>query len=329
MSAVARTRALVCRRFGPLRDLSFERIPIAPPGPGELRIRVQYVGLNFPDVLLVRGAYQERPPFPFTPGGELSGIVTDVGAGVDVCWRGERVMAITFRGALAEEINVCADRVRRVPPTMSMETAAAFQGVYFTAYYALVLRGCLQSGETLLVLGSSGGVGSAAVQIGRALGATVIGAAGSAEKAEFALAQGAHHAIDYASQSLRDRVRELTDGRGADVVLDPVGGKVFDEAVRAVAWNGRYLVVGFAAGIGSLPANLPLLKGYSLVGVYYGRFREFEPVAAQEAARATEALYEKGLIAPHIGATYPFESAVAALEHLARGDARGKIVVKR
>jgi NADPH2:quinone reductase len=322
------TRAVVCERYGSPAELVLRDVGIAEPGPGEVRVAVHAVGVNFPDALLIRGTYQERPPLPFVPGGEFAGTVVRSGPGVTGWEPGARVMAVTFLGALAAQVNVPATLLCRVPGPMPMTVAAGFLGVYCTAYYALHDVAALRSGETLLVTGASGGVGLAAVQIGRALGARVIAAASSRDKTGFAVANGAQAGIDYTQESLRDRLRDLTGGRGVDVVVDPVGGRVFDEAVRRVGRGGRYVIVGFAGGrIGALPANLPLLKGFAVLGANFALLRDADPERARSIAAAVADLYSDGRIRPHVERSYPLEAVAEALAHVEQGRARGKIVV--
>lgn len=319
---------MLCRRLGPPQVLEPAEVPLPQPAAGQLRIRVEACGINFPDLLLVAGKYQDRPPLPFIPGGEVAGVVDQLGAGVDGFAVGQPVMAATMLGGLAEYAVARARDTDLRPAGLAAETAAAFPGVYGTAWHALVQRGRLQPGETLLVLGAAGGTGSAAVQIGRALGARVLAAAGSAEKLAFLRAQGADAVIDYRDGGLRDAVKGLTGGRGADVVFDPVGGAAFDQASRCVAWNGRLLVVGFASGtIPRFPVNLALLKGYAVVGVYYGRFRDEQPAEAAANMRALLALLEAGRLAPPVDRVFPLEAAASALACLQDRSVRGKVVV--
>jgi NADPH2:quinone reductase len=256
-------KALLCKAFGPADTLVLEDLPSPEPKKNEVLIEVQAAGVNFPDTLIIEGKYQFKPPFPFAPGGEVAGVVKAVGEKVSHLRAGDRVMALTGWGGFAEEVAVPAYNVLPVPKTMDLTTAAAFGMTYGTSMHALKQRANLQPGETLLVLGASGGVGLAAVEIGKSMGAKVIAAASSAEKLEVARTAGADELINYSEQSLKDEVKKLTGGQGVDVIYDPVGGTLFEEAFRSIAWNGRFLVVGFAAGGGipALPANLPLLKG--------------------------------------------------------------------
>ena len=257
-------RAMVCRAWGAPNVLQLENVPSRALRPGEVRIRVRAAGVNFADSLMVGGTYQVKPPFPFTPGLEAGGEVIETGDGVPSLRTGQRVLAVLRNGGgYAEEIVVEAATALPIPETMDFVTAAAFPVAYGTSHFALTYRGDLKSGETLLVLGAAGGVGLTAVEIGKALGARVIAAAGGADKLEVARSRGADELIDYRGESLRDRVRELTGGKGADVVYDPVGGDAFDQALRAVNWEARMLVIGFASGrIQAVPANLILVQRF-------------------------------------------------------------------
>lgn len=326
----ASVHALVCHRYGPLADLEFRPLALGPPARGELRVRVEAVGINFPDALLVTGRYQERPVLPFVPGGELSGTVIGFGPDTAGFAPGDRVMAVTLRGALASEVNVRSDLVRRVPDGMPMTMAAALQGVYCTAHYALSRRAQLRPGETLLVTGASGGVGLAALQLGVARGARVIAAASTREKLAFAMQHsGVTRGIAYGEEPLRERLRELEADGAVDVVLDPVGGAVFEPAARAMRWDGRYVVVGFASGtVPCLPANLPLLKGFTLTAAYYGRFRELDPAGAAQVSAEVEEAWRLGQVRPVIERVFPFHEAREALQHVFEGHARGKVVVQ-
>lgn len=321
-------RAMLCRRLGPPGVLEPGTVPLPQAATGQVRIQVEACGINFPDLLLVAGKYQERPALPFIPGGEVAGVIDQLGAGVTGLALGQPVMAATFLGGLAEYAVARARDVDPRPASLSPEAAAAFPGAYGTAYHALVQRGRLQPGETLLVLGAAGGTGTAAVQIGKALGARVLAAAGSERKLDFLRAQGADAVIDYRDGALRDAVKGLTGGRGADVIFDPVGGEAFDQASRCLAWNGRLLVIGFASGtIPRFPVNLALLKGYAVVGVYYGRFRDEQPAEAAANMRALRALLDAGRLAPPIHQVFPLEQAALALACLQERNVEGKVVV--
>lgn len=255
-------KAVLCKAFGPAETLVLEEVASPVPKKNEILLDVHAAGVNFPDTLIIEGKYQFKPPFPFSPGGEAAGVVSAVGEKIGHLKPGDRVMALTGWGSFAEQVAVPGYNVLPIPAAMDFNTAAAFSMTYGTSMHALKQRGNLQPGETLLVLGASGGVGLAAVEIGKAMGARVIAAASSAEKLAVAKAAGADELINYSETSLKDEIKRLTDGNGADVIYDPVGGDLFDQAIRSIAWNGRLLVVGFASGrIPELPVNLALLKG--------------------------------------------------------------------
>lgn len=311
-------RAIVCTELGPASRLSVGEIDDPEPGVGEVVVDVKAAGLNFPDTLIIEGKYQFKPELPFTPGGEASGVISAVGEGVGHLAVGQRVIALSTYGAFAEKWAVPASGVIPMPDALDLESAAGFGLTYGTSYHALVQRARLQSGEKLLVLGAAGGVGSAAIEIGKHLGAEVIAAASSREKLEFATDLGADHVIDYSSEDLRDRLKEIA-GSGVDVVYDPVGGDFTEQAFRSLAWNGRHLVVGFAAGpIPELPVNLALLKGASLVGVFWGRSLREEPQRAfQNFVELTE-LANAGVIHPRVSQRFTLdrcEEAFAVFEN--------------
>jgi NADPH2:quinone reductase len=328
-------RALLCKALGPPETLVFDDVPAPKPGPGEVLIEVRACGINFPDVLITEGKYQVLPALPFSPGSEVAGTVLEVGPGVDVetgvdrLERGTRVMAAVRYGGLAEQAVVNANRTVALPDQMDFVTASGFPLVYGTSYHALKQRAAIQRGETLLVLGAAGGVGLAAVEIGAAMGAKVIAAASTQEKLEVARKHGAEVGINYSEEDLRERLMELTGDRGVDVVLDPVGGEVTEVALRRMAWNGRLLIVGFAAGsIPKLPMNLPLLKGCQIVGAYFSEFVRREPAAARENFRELMDLYLRGALRPYVSRVYPFAEAREALRAIADRKAVGKLVVE-
>lgn len=321
-------KAVVCRELGPPEALVLGDMDAPPLKSGEVRIHVAACSINFPDLLMIRGKYQERPDLPFVPGGEVSGVIEETAGDTGALASGDRVMAVTYRGGLAEYVNADCGQVYPVPEGMSMEEAAGFPGVYGTSFHALRQRGRLVAGETLLVLGAAGGVGLAAVQIGKAFGARVIAAAGSKEKLAFLEAGGADDLVDYSASALRDSVLGLTQQKGADVVFDPVGGDLFDESIRCINWNGRILVVGFASGrIPELRTNLALLKGMSVVGVFYGRFVKEQPEEAAHNMRELAALYVAGRLRPHVHRVFPLAQAASAMTCLADRSAIGKVVV--
>jgi NADPH2:quinone reductase len=321
-------KAVLCKAYGPPESLAVEEIPSPTPGRGQVVVRVRACGVNFPDTLIIEGKYQFKPPLPFAPGGEVAGEVARVGEGVDAARVGERVIAVPGWGGFAEEVAVDADRLISIPDGMDFPTAAAFVMAYGTAHYALKDRGRLRAGETLLVLGAAGGVGLAAVEVGAALGARVIAAASSEEKLALCRRHGAAEGIDYAAEDLRERVKALTGGAGVDVVFDPVGGPFAEPALRGMAWDGRYLVIGFAAGeIPRIPLNLTLLKGCAIVGVFWGAFTAREPARNREHLEELFGWFGDGKIRPHVSATYPLERAAAALDDLIQRRAAGKVVL--
>lgn len=321
-------KAVLCKAFGPPEELVLEEVPAPQPGAGEVLIDVHACGLNFPDVLMIQGKYQSQPPFPFAPGGEIAGTIAAVGDGVTDFAPGERVFGGIGVGGLAEQVVMKARALKRVPEGMTLQQASSISTTYGTSYYALKQRAALQPGETLLVLGAAGGVGLAAVELGKAMGARVIAAASSAEKLEVARRSGADELIDYSDGELKEKVKALTGGQGADVIYDPVGGALFDQVMRSINWYGRVLVIGFAAGeIPKVPINLILLKSCQVVGVFYGAWSARAP---QEAASNFEEildLYRQGRINPLVGAEYPLTDYAAALRCLMERRAIGKVVV--
>ncbi len=322
-------RALLCRELGPADRLALVDLPDPEPGAGEVVVDVHAAGLNFLDTLVIEGKYQAKPELPFVPGGEAAGIIAAVGDGVTGFAPGSRVMALGQFGAFAEKWAVPAAAVLPMPDGMDFETAAGFGLTYGTSYYALKQRGELQPGETLLVLGAAGGVGSAAVQIGKAMGARVIAAASTDDKLGVAAACGADDAINYTRDDLRIRVKELTGGRGVDVVYDPVGGDLTEAALRSLAWNGRLLVIGFASGvIPKLAANLALLKGASVVGVFWGNWIMRDPGASASNFADLFAMASEGKLRPVVTDVFPIEAYVRAFGALTGRTATGKVVFR-
>ena len=321
-------KAVVCREYGPPESLVFEEIPSPEPGPGEVVIAVKAASVNFPDVLIIENKYQIKPPLPFSPGSECSGVVQAVGADVRRVKPGDRVMAVTTYGSFAEQVKTDEWRVLSIPTGMDFETAAAFTLTYGTSDHALADRAALTKGEVLLVLGASGGVGIAAIEIGKALGARVIACASSQDKLQVCREHGADEAIDYAHEDLRKRIGVLTEGKGVDVVYDAVGGAVTELALRSTAWRGRLLVVGFASGeIPRIPLNLALLKGCSIVGVFWGDFARREPGRFAERIQQLGEWHRQGLLRPHISETLPLAKAAEALTRLASRQVKGKLVL--
>ena len=320
-------RAVVCKELGPLENLALETIDDPAPAEGEVRIDVKAAGINFPDLLVIQGKYQFRPPLPFVPGSECAGVVEAVGEGVDGVRAGDKVTASGLAGAFAEKICVPAAATVPIPEGMGFETAAGVTITYGTSYYALKQRAGLRPGETLLVLGAAGGVGLAAVELGKAMGARVIAAASSPEKLDAAAAAGAEMRVDYTREPLKETVKEHTGGKGADVVYDPVGGDYSEQALRAVAWEGRHLVIGFAAGdIPKIPLNLLLLKGADVRGVFWGSWTQRDPAAVRENLAELKGMFEDGRLKPRVE-TYPLADYREALEALAERRAVGKLVL--
>ena len=321
-------RALRCHAFDQPETLSLDTVPDPVPAAGEIVVQVSAAGVNFPDALMVMGQYQVRPPLPFTPGGEAAGVITAVAADVVHLQVGQRVVVFTRTGAFAERVCAPASAATILPEAVTSEVAATLPLAFGTAMHALIDRAHLVKGETLLVLGASGGVGLAAVMIGKALGARVIAAASSAEKLAVCQLHGADVCINYSTESLRDRLKEITGGRGPDVICDPVGGALTEPAFRSIAWGGRHLVIGFAGGaIPSLPLNLPLLKGASVVGVFWGAFEQREPAAnARHLAQLLEWVAQ-GIIAPVVSARYPLANGAAALRDILERRVVGKVVI--
>jgi NADPH:quinone reductase len=320
-------RALICDDYEGIDALRVGELPDPEPGPGSVLVDVEAVTVNFADTLMVKGEYQIRPETPFAPGYELAGTVS-VANDAPGFEPGDRVAGFTFHGALAEKAVIAAQNAMRIPDSLGADVASTLPGGYGTSYHALVDRGRLQAGETLLVLGASGGVGMAAVQIGSVIGARVIAAVSTDEKAEAARQAGAHDVVRYDQIPIRQAIDEATEGGGVDVVFDPVGGEITEQVLRSTRWNGRLLVIGFAAGdIPSIPLNLPLLKGNSLVGVFWGRFTQEEPERhVENFARIVEWAAE-GKISPIIQMKYPLDEAQAALRWIADRKAVGRVVV--
>jgi NADPH:quinone reductase len=321
-------KALLCTRFGPPDLLELHDLPSPEPGDGEVVVSVKAASLNFPDVLIIQNKYQFKPPLPFSPGSELAGVVKAVGAGVTAFEPGDRVMVFTTYGAFAEEVKVEASRVLPMPARMDFPTAASLLLTYGTMMHALADRGAVQQGETVLVLGASGGIGLASIEIAKALGARVIACAGNDDKLAACTEHGADETINYATDDLRDRIKTLTAGRGIDVIADPVGGPYTEPALRSLAWRGRLLVVGFATGeIPKIPLNLTLLKGCSIVGVFWGEFLRREPERFRSTVAQLGRWHADGKIRPHVSATFPLERATDALNLMAERRVVGKVVI--
>jgi NADPH2:quinone reductase len=320
-------KALLCRELG-TRELAIAEVDAPHAAANQVVIDVKAAAANFPDVLMLEGKYQFKPPMPFAPGCELAGVIASVGEGVKDLRIGQRVLAVVSHGAFADQAVADVARVVPIPDSVAFEAAAAFMFTYGTSYHALKDRGRLAAGETLLVLGAAGGVGLAAVELGKRMGARVIAAASSAAKLEACRAQGADESIDYSREDLRERLKTLTGGRGVDVVYDPVGGAFTEPAFRSLAWGGRLLVVGFANGeIPKLPLNLPLLKGASIVGVFWGDFTRREAQANQANMAQLVAWLGEGRLRPHVGARYPLAQGGQAIADVRERRAIGKVLV--
>ena len=321
-------KAVLCKEYGPPESLVIEDIPSPRPGKGQVVITVKACGVNFPDTLIIEGKYQFKPALPFSPGGEVSGIVKELGEGVNTVKVGDRVIAFTGWGGFAEEVVTEAAKLIPIPGDIDFATAASFTLVFGTAHHALKDRAHIKPGETLLVLGAAGGVGLASVELGKLMGARVIAAASSDEKLEVCKQHGADDVINYTNEDLRERVKTLTGGNGVDVIVDPLGGNYSEPALRSIAWNGRFLVIGFAAGdIPRIPLNLTLLKGCSIVGVFWGSFTEHEPRHNQENLQELLTWLAEGKLKPHISATYPLERAAGALNDVLNRKVKGKVVL--
>ncbi len=308
--------------------LTWREVPTPEPGAGELRVSIRAASLNFPDLLIVQNKYQIKPPLPFVPGAEFSGVVEAVGTGVSHLKPGDAVAAFAGTGGFGTHAVVPAALVMPLPSAFSFPDAAAFLCTYGTTHHALLDRAALKAGETVLVLGAAGGVGTAAIQIAKAAGARVIAAASTDDKCELCRSLGADATINYSRGNLRDDIKALTDGKGPDVVYDPVGGDLAEPVLRSIAWRGRYLVVGFAQGaIPSLPANLLLLKGASLVGVFWGEFAKREPQNNARALAELAAWYAQGRIKPVIERQWPMAELKQAFAQMAARQVRGKLVL--
>ncbi len=322
-------RAVLCTEHGPPEALTIADIPDLQAGPGQVVIKVGAAGVNFPDTLIIQNLYQFKPDLPFSPGGEVAGTVGQIGPGVDHVAVGDRVIAFPGWGGFAEQVVVEARTVIPIPETMPMDVAAAFVMTYGTSYHALKDRADPQPGETLLVLGAAGGVGLAAVELGKVMGLRVIAAASTDEKLAVCKEHGADELINYSTEDLKVRAKDLTGGAGVDIVYDPVGGDYTEAALRATAWEGRLLVIGFAAGpIPKIPLNLTLLKGCDIRGVFWGSFVAREPKRNAQNLMELVAMFDEGTIRPHISARYPLEDTGAALRALMDRKATGKIVIE-
>ncbi|MBX5455011.1 MAG: NADPH:quinone oxidoreductase family protein [Acidobacteriia bacterium] len=321
-------KAIVCENWGGPELLKLRDLPSPVPGPGEVKIAIRAAGINFPDLLIIQKKYQHQPPLPFTPGAEVAGEVVALGPGVSDLRVGDRVLAACSTGGFAEEVTVKAEKCIVIPPNVAFDVAAAFTLAYATGWHALMDRGELKPGETVLVLGAGGGVGLAAVEVAKAAGARVVAAASSEEKLAVCRAHGADETINYSEEDLRAGIARTTANRGPDVIYDPVGGKYAEPAFRSIAWRGRYLVIGFASGaIPSLALNLPLLKGASIVGVLWGAFAQREPERHKEGMRTLLAWLAEGKLKPLISHRYRLAEVPQALADMAARKIIGKTVM--
>jgi NADPH2:quinone reductase len=321
-------KAVLCKQFGPPETLVVEEVADPVAGKGQVVVDIRAASVNFPDVLVIQNKYQVKPPLPFSPGSEMAGVVKSLGEGVSNVRPGDRVIAFSAYGAFAERAAVDASRLIPIPEGMDFVTAAAFLLTYGTSHHALVNRADQKPGETLLVLGAAGGVGIAAIEIGKILGLRVIACASSAEKLAVCREHGADEVINYASEDLRERIKALTAGKGVDIIYDPVGGATAEAALRSSNWRARFLVIGFAGGdIPKIPLNLPLLMERSIVGVYWGEWSRRTPHEFAAAVRELSGWFREGRLKPHVTATYPLEKAADAIRLLAERKVKGKVVV--
>ena len=322
-------KALLCTKVGTADDLVLADIPDPVPGPGEVCVRVHSVSLNFFDTLIIANKYQIKPAMPFSPGAEFAGVVESTGNGVTACAPGDRVMAYCRFGAAREQVVLREEQIIRMPDGLDFDRAAGLCVTYGTSLYALDNRAQLKAGETLAVLGASGGVGTAAVEIGKLLGARVIACASSADKLAFARQHGADETIDYSTEDLKTRLRDLTDGKGVDVVYDPVGGAFSEAALRSMNWEGRFLVIGFAAGdIPRIPLNLVLLRSCDVRGVAWGAWADRDTAGHRVNAKRLLAWEKAGKLSTHIHAVYPLAQAADALKAIARREVKGKVILR-
>lgn len=329
ISSISIMKALLCKAYGPPESLVLEDVADLEAGDNEAVVEVYAASLNFPDTLQIQGKYQFQPPMPFTPGSEVGGVIKSVGPGVTELAPGDRVMATPGIGGLAEQVVCNVQSIRKIPESMDFKTAAGFAMIYTTSYHALKQRANIQPGETLLVLGASGGVGLAAVELGKVMGARVIAAASSEEKLEFVKQFNPDATINYGDGELKDKVKALTNDRGADVIYDPVGGDLFDQSCRCINWNGRLLVVGFTSGrIPEYKANLALLKGSSMVGVFLGRFKKEEPEAYEKNFQELLTMYDNGQLNPVVTQSFAKEDYVAAFNVFAERRVMGKVTLQ-
>jgi NADPH:quinone reductase len=321
-------RAVLCKEFAGPEKLVVEEVPAPPLREGGVRVKIRAAGVNFGDTLLVAGQYQDKPALPFIPGMEIAGVVGEVAPGVKHLKVGDRVLGSVGRGGFAEEVVADADAVHRIPDKMEFAAAAGFPVAYSTSHGAFLWRARLKPGETVLVLGASGGVGLTAVEIAKVMGATVIAASGGAEKLAVAKRAGADHLIDYTSENLRERVKEITGGRGVDVVYDPVGGDAFEQSLRSIAWEGRIIIIGFAGGqVPQIKANHVLVKNIDIVGFFWGSYRQHKPHLMAESLQQLFRWFEEGKLKPHVSHRLPMDRVKEALDLLKTRKSTGKVVL--
>ena len=322
-------KAIVCKEFGPPEKLVLEEVDDPVPGEGELVIEARASTVTFPDALMIEDKYQFKAPLPFIPGGEVAGVVSELGAGVEAFEVGDRVVGSTMLvGGFAEKILAKESATRKLPENLGFAESTGVLYAYGTGYYGLKYRGALKPGETLLILGAAGNVGLAAVELGKTMGARVIAAASSAEKLAVCRDRGADETINYTTEDLKKRAKELTDGRGVDVIYDCIGGDYAEAALRAIAWEGRFLVIGFTAGIPRLPLNLTLLKSCQVIGVFYGAMVSRQPELRDEIVRDLDRLAAEGRLNPYVSKRYSLEDAPQALRALLDRKVTGKVVVE-
>ena len=321
-------KAIVCKKYGPPESLEYADVPVPEMNEEQILVQVKACSINFPDTLIIQGKYQFKGEFPFSPGSNIAGVVEEVGSNVTRFKAGDQVIGITTNGGLAEKIAIFPSQCIHKPTEMPMDKSAAFLYTYATSYYALKNRANLLEGETVLILGASGGVGLAAVEIAKMMGATVIAAASTNDKLELCKKHGADYCINYAEQDLKSTLKELTNKKGVDVILDAVGGEYAEPSLRAIAWGGRYLVVGFATGqIPSIPLNLALLKGCQIVGVFLGAFLKINPKEAYKMFSSLTDFFSKGELNPYIYQSFQLEDAAQAIRMMMDRKALGKLVV--
>lgn len=320
-------KAIVCKELGLPDKLVLEDLPSKPLAPKEVRVRIHACSVNYPDTLIIQGLYQMKPELPFTPGSDIAGEILEVGTEVKYLKKGDKVFGLVPTGGFAEEVIAHYKMVFPLPPGMNYQVGSSFMMAYGTSYHALKQRANIQPGETLVVLGASGGVGLAAVELAKNMGAKVIACASTDDKLALCKEYGADETINYSNENLKNRIKELTEGKGADVVYDAVGGPNAEAALRALGWKGRFLVVGFVAGIPNIPLNLALLKGCQIVGVFWGAHTMKEPHVHQQNVMELMSMYQSGKLKPHISKTYTLDEAPKALQDMMDRKVKGKVIL--